>query len=94
MVKAKVEPSEYETILLKIMYSKKISLADALDRDFKLNGVDVSSILDITDYLEDRLKNLNKVAYYMDVYTGNSSDVALKQHVEELKEKEKKSDRS
>jgi hypothetical protein len=40
--------------------------------------VDVSSVFEICDYLEEKLQDLNRVHYYMMVYTGQSPDVELK----------------
>lgn len=67
----------YESVLIDIMRGGN-TLSEALDLDMWNNGIDRQSVYDVTDYLETRLKNLDKVGYYMGIYTGLHPDIMLK----------------
>jgi len=71
-------PFSYETQLVKLMRDYDLTLLEALCFDFEAEMVDVSSVFEICDYLEEKLQDLNRVHYYMMVYTGQSPDVELK----------------
>lgn len=70
-------PCDYERELIVHMMDG-CTLAQAIERDFLLNNVDVGSALDIADYLEFKLVDLPKVMVYIDVYLGNMPDMELK----------------
>lgn len=74
----KVKPAEYETHLVELMRKYDLTLLEAICFDFEAEMIDVSSVLTICDYLEEKLVDLNKVQYYMMVYTGQTPDVQLK----------------
>lgn len=74
-----MDASYYEKHIVKIMRSKNLTLLQALEFDFEENYIDVTSVLSICDYLEEMLENLNKVEYYMLVYTEQVPDVKLKE---------------
>lgn len=74
----KEPPNEYESVLIEIMYYDDVTLKEALYIDMWANEVNLHSIYDIVDYLEKKLIDLNKVQYYMQVYTDQLSDVGLK----------------
>jgi hypothetical protein len=71
-------PNEYESILIEIMYYDDVTLKEALYVDMWANEVNLHSIYDIVDYLEKKLIDLDKVQYYMQVYTEQLPDVGLK----------------
>lgn len=71
-------PEPYEQDLLDIMISNGVTLREALDIDMYVHNIDTKSIYDMVDYLEEKLLLLDKVAYYMLVYTGQTADVGLK----------------
>ena len=74
-------PEQYEKILIDIMIDMDATLSDAMYMDMLNNGVDVKSVFDIVDYMELKLGNLDKVQYYMNVYSGILPDVGLKRNV-------------
>jgi hypothetical protein len=71
-------PNDYERHIVQLMKDRDLTLLEALCFDFEQEGVDVSSVLSICDYLECALGNLDKVLYYMLIYTGQEPDLELK----------------
>ena len=71
-------PSEYEKQLLEIMINDNSTLSEAIYIDLMSNNIDTDSVFDVVDHLEEKLQDLNKVEYYMAVYTGNLPDVGLR----------------
>ena len=74
-----MDASYYEKHIVKTMRSKNLTLLQALEFDLEANCIDVTSVLSICDYLEEMLENLDKVEYYMLVYTEQVPDVRLKE---------------
>jgi hypothetical protein len=72
------EATEYERHIVEIMRDSHLTLSEAMDYDFRNSNVDTSSAIGMCDYLEERLSDLNKVKYYMMIYTGQSPDLALR----------------
>jgi hypothetical protein len=70
--------NDYERRIVQLMKDRDLTLLEALCFDFEQEGVDVSSVLTICDYLEEKLEDLNKVLYYMLIYTGQEPDLELK----------------
>lgn len=71
-------PSDYEKYLVELMAEDYMTLSEALEVDFWASQVNIHSVYDVVDYLEQKLENLDKVQYYMSVYTGQAPDVVLK----------------
>tara|TARA_B110000977_G_C11088568_1_gene495808 strand:+ start:3096 stop:3335 length:240 start_codon:yes stop_codon:yes gene_type:complete len=71
--------SHYENYIVEIMRVENFTLLRALEFDFNKNGIDTTSVLSMCDYLEKMLENLDKVNYYMLVYTEQVPDVKLKE---------------
>lgn len=69
--------SSYEKGIVEIMVNEQCTLVDALDIDFDAHRVDKESVIDMVDYLEERLKDLNKVNLLMNIYTGRYPDMKL-----------------
>lgn len=67
----------YEEKIIEIMIDSKCTLLEAIHIDFDTNGVDKRSVLSIVDYLEERLYDLDKVSWFMEVYTGKERDMKL-----------------
>lgn len=92
-------PEPYEEHILQLMFKRKLTLSQALEREFIDNDVDQYSIFDMTEFLADRFgankdKDMEetqrlwaKVGYYMSVYNGTSNDVELKEHNEKKAKK-------
>jgi|VirMetMinimDraft_7_1064189.scaffolds.fasta_scaffold102087_2 hypothetical protein len=59
------------------MIDHEVTMLDALILDMKNNGVDTDSVLDICDYLEGELNDLDKVEMFMDILVGRSPDQYL-----------------
>lgn len=72
------EATEYETHLVILMRDYNLTLSEALDFDFQAECIDTSLVFDPCDFLEEKLNNLDKVKYYMLVWTGQESDIELK----------------
>lgn len=73
-----ITPIDYEKHLLSIMFEEDVTLTEAMYVDFWTNEIDMKSVFDLVDYLEAKLENLDKVQYYMEVWSGTVPDVALK----------------
>jgi hypothetical protein len=73
-----VEASDYEHRIVEFMRDEKLTLLEAMDYDMEIACVDVTSALGICDYLEEQLVDLNKVEYYMMIYTGQAPDLELR----------------
>jgi hypothetical protein len=73
-----VEASAYEHRLVALMRKDNLTLLEAMSYDMEIACIDVSSVLGICDYLEEQLGDLNKVEYYMMIYTGQALDIELK----------------
>lgn len=73
-----VEATEYEHRIIKYMKEEKLTLLEAMSYDMEIACIDVSSVLGICDYLEEQLGDLNKVQYYMAIYTGQEPDLELR----------------
>lgn len=69
--------SSYEQEIVEIMMYTNCTLAEAIDADLYGNGVDTQSVIDIVDYMESKLKDLNKVNLLMGIYTGRYPDMRL-----------------
>ena len=76
-----VEASDYERRIVELMCDEKLTLLEAIGYDMEIACVDVTSALGICDYLEEQLGDLNKVEYYMMIYTGQAPDLELKRNV-------------
>lgn len=68
----------FERNIIRIMMYEDITMSDALLIDMFSKGINLDSVFDMCDYLEDRLDNLDKVEYFMDVITGRAPDQYLK----------------
>lgn len=68
---------EHEKEIIHIMIDNNCTLSEAMTIDFDMNLVDKESVIGMVDYLEEKFQDLNKVAFYMDVYTGRSTDYHL-----------------
>lgn len=68
----------YEQDIVEIMVEYKVTLLEALMIDMQGNGVDTDSVLDLTDYLEEKFdQDMDKVEFYMDIISGRKSDMFL-----------------
>lgn len=68
----------YEQDIVEIMIEYKVTLLEALMIDMQGNGVDTDSVLDLTDYLEEKFdQDMDKVEFYMDIISGRKSDMFL-----------------
>lgn len=74
------KPAEYERQIIELMRDHNLTLVEAMDFDFDMNLVDKGSVFSLCDYLEEKLANLDKVQYYMMIYTGQSPDLELKRN--------------
>ena len=72
------QPVKYEKKLLELMIDNDLTLADAIYTDLIVNEIDPECVFDVVDHLEVNLIDLDKVEYYMSVYSGNSPDVGLR----------------
>ena len=71
------EVESYEMHLIKIMMFDDCTLKEALVIDFDMSMLDKKNTYQLIDYLEERLEDLNKVAFYMDIFTENINDMKL-----------------
>lgn len=73
-------PTSYEKVLVETMWEYGVTLAEAMYIDMQGNCVDTCNVYDVVDFLEERLECLNKVQYYMQVFTGQVPDVILRKN--------------
>ncbi len=71
-------PNGYDAIIVDTMWKYGLTLTEALYKELQSNNVDTSSVFDIVDFLEEKLEDLDKVQYYMQVYTGQQPDIILR----------------
>lgn len=69
----------YEQAIICIMRDYGLTLQEAIDFDLDAACIDKSSVFAICDYMEEQLQDLDKVQYYMLVYTGQEPDLELKE---------------
>ena len=67
----------YEIKIVNVMLEHKLSVRHAMILDMKNQCVDISSILGIVDYLEKELIDLDKVNYFMQIFTQTIEDYVL-----------------
>lgn len=67
----------YEMHLIKIMMFDDCTLKEALVIDFDMAMLNKKNIYELVDHLEERLEDLNKVAFYMDIFTDAINDMRL-----------------
>ena len=80
--------SDFERELVEIMISEECTMSTALDYAFSDHKVDISSVISLVDFLEEMLCDLDKVQFFMQVYTGQVTDL----HLVEILGDEKKED--
>lgn len=80
-------PSEFEKDLIEIMIVEYCSMSEALDILFKTYEVDTNSVIDLVDFLEEMLHDLDKVQIMMEVYTEYVPDIYLRKISYDEKEK-------
>lgn len=68
----------YESRIIGIMRDRGFTLCEAIHEDLCDNEIDVSSVFDVADYLEEQLKDLDKVQLIMSIYVGDAPDFELK----------------
>ncbi len=78
--------SDFEKELVEIMILESCTMQTALSYAFSAYKVDVESVFDLVDFLEYMIYDLDKVQYFMQVYTGQVPDL----HLVELLDNEKK----
>lgn len=74
-MKEEIDP--YEKRLILLMIDEEVTLSEAVIMDMFNNMVDINSVFDMCDYLEEQLENLDHVEYYMDIVTGRRPDQYL-----------------
>lgn len=76
-----------EKHLVEVMIEKDCSFATALNYIFITNSVDIESVFDIVDFLEEGLPDLDTVAYFMKIWSGEENDLELRLDSENEKQK-------
>jgi hypothetical protein len=79
----------FEKELVEIMIDEECTMSTALNYAFSNHKVDTSSVITIVDFLEEMLYDLDKVEFFMKVYTGQVTDL----HLVEMIDNEKKEDK-
>ena len=74
------ELTEFEKDLIDIMVNECCMMSEALDILFKAHEVDTKNVIDLVDFLEEMVYDLNKVQMMMSVYTGQISDFYLRKN--------------
>ncbi|MFA7408396.1 MAG: hypothetical protein WCY93_11330 [Anaerolineaceae bacterium] len=69
--------TDFEKRVLDIMIVEDCGFQEALNIIFDSDSVDKSSILSLTDYLEEQVPDLDKVAYFMKIWCGQTNNLKL-----------------
>jgi hypothetical protein len=70
--------TEYEEHILHTMNKLDVTLLEAMVIDLYQNGVEVSSTISVTDYLESMLnKDMDKVNFFSRVLNGSFPDLEI-----------------
>lgn len=69
---------KYEEVIIHSMFTRGMTLREALSLDLDNHVSDPNNVYDVVDFLEEKLENLDKVQYYMEVLTGLQPDVILR----------------
>jgi hypothetical protein len=78
--------SDFEKELVETMILENCTMQEALVNLFSLYRVDTESVIDLVDFLEYMVYDLDKVQYLMQIYTGQVPDMQLV----DLKDEKKK----
>jgi len=69
--------NDFDKKIIVMMIDHELTMFEALSLDMENNGVDLDSVLDMCDYLEGELHNLDMVEFYMDILSGRAPDQHL-----------------
>jgi hypothetical protein len=68
---------QYIIRLVNLMKEYDVSMVEAMDFDFDIAMVDVSSSLDLCDYLEEQTNDLVFVDAFLAIWDGRESDFII-----------------
>ena len=71
--------SDFERDIIEVMITETCTMSEALDILFKAYEVDTKSVIDLVDFLEEMLYDLDKVQMMMEVYTEQVADFYLRE---------------
>ncbi len=77
--------SDFERDIIEVMITETCTMSEALDILFKTYEVDTKSVIDLVDFLEEMLYDLDKVQMMMEVYTEQVADFYLKELLHDKK---------
>jgi hypothetical protein len=67
----------FQKRIIEIMLDENCTLAEALQISFLEADIDIDSVFDIVDFLEERISSLDDVQLLMQIYTGQTEDYKL-----------------
>lgn len=79
--------SDFERDVIDVMITETCTMSEALDILFKVYEVDTKSVIDLVDFLEEMVYDLDKVQMIMEVYTEQVPDLYLKELLYDEKQK-------
>ena len=71
--------SDFERDIIDVMITETCTMTEALDILFRIYEVDTKSVIDLVDFLEEMVYNLDKVQMIMEVYTEQVADFYLRE---------------
>ena len=77
---------DYERRIFSIMRDRGFTLSEAIHEDLCDFEIDISSVFDIVDYMEEQLGDLDKVQLLMSIYVGDEPDYIISDFNEKKKE--------
>jgi len=77
------QTEQYIVRIVTMMKEHNVSMVEAMDFDFDIAMVDVSSVLGICDYLEEQLGDLDLVEAMMAIYDGRANDFEISKETQE-----------
>lgn len=71
--------SDFERDVIDVMITETCTMSEALDILFKVYEVDTKSVIDLVDFLEEMVYDLDKVQMIMEVYTEQVPDLYIRE---------------
>lgn len=71
--------SDFERDVIDAMITETCTMSEALDILFKVYEVDTKSVIDLVDFLEEMVYDLDKVQMIMEVYTEQVPDLYIRE---------------
>lgn len=69
--------SDFEKDIIEMMITEKCTFSEALETLLHLHNVNVESVIDLVDFLEEKINDLDKIEMIMKIYTRKLPDIYI-----------------